>query len=113
MSDEAEDPTAAASDSSGEAALIQNRLHNLEEIRRVADAYPFRFDIRETVSGIVEKYESRDAQELEAEKPTTSTAGRILALRLQGKAGFLDLSDGQSRLQVYVRQEAAGESGWA
>jgi lysyl-tRNA synthetase class 2 len=109
-----EPPSAeASSDGSGEAALIQNRLHNLDEIRRVADAYPFRFDIRQTVSEIVEKYESRNAEELEAEKPTTSTAGRILALRLQGKAGFLDLSDGRSRLQAYVRQETVGESGWS
>ncbi len=99
----------ASSDSSGEAALIQNRLHNLDEIRRVADAYPFRFDIRETVSEIVGKYESLNADELAAEKPTTATAGRILGLRLQGKAGFFDLSDGRSRVQVYVRQEAVGE----
>jgi len=40
-------------------------------------------------------------------------AGRILARRDQGKAGFLDLSDGRRRLQVYVRREAVGESGWA
>src|SRR5262249_52061988 len=93
-------------------ALIQNRVHNLDQIRRVAEAYPFRFDIRQTISELVAAHEPKSAEELEKEKPQTSTAGRILAVRLQGKAGFLDLSDGRARLQVYVRREAVGDHGW-
>ena len=56
MKDLRDEPASAeaSSDSSGEAALIQNRLHNLDEIRRVVDAYPFRFDIRETISEIAQ-----------------------------------------------------------
>ena len=30
----------------------------------------------------------------------------------RGRPGFLDLSDGSSRLQVYVRKDAVGERGW-
>ena len=37
------------------------------------------------------------------------TAGRILAIRSFGKANFLVLSDGQARLQVYIRQDALPE----
>jgi lysyl-tRNA synthetase class 2 len=33
----------------------------------------------------------------------------VLALRTAGKAGFLDLSDGRARLQVYLRRDAVGE----
>jgi len=102
----------ASSDSSGEAALIQNRLHNLDQIRQQANPYPFRFDIRDAASDVVKKYDPLSAEDLEREKPQTATAGRILAVRLQGKAGFLDLSDGRARLQVYVRKEAVGEKGW-
>ena len=39
-----------------------------------------------------------------------TTAGRVLALRTAGKAGFLDLSDGRSRLQVYLRRDAVGDA---
>src|SRR5262249_5123098 len=37
----------------------------------------------------------------------------VLALRPAGKAGFLDLSDGRHRLQVYLRKEAVGEQVFA
>ena len=36
-------------------------------------------------------------------------AGRILAMRTFGKANFLVLSDGKSRVQVYVRQDSVAE----
>jgi lysyl-tRNA synthetase class 2 len=61
------------------------------------------------VRELVERYGRRTAEELEREKPTVATAGRVLALRTAGKAGFLDLSDGRSRIQVYVRRDAVGE----
>ena len=100
-------------ESSGEAALIRNRLANLEEIRRLADVYPFAFEARATVSEVVRDYEARTAEELEQQAVTTSTAGRILSLRLQGKAGFLDLSDGRHRLQIYVRRDNVAERDWS
>ena len=39
----------------------------------------------------------------------TITAGRIVSIRSFGKACFLVLSDGRSRIQVYVRQDALSE----
>ena len=42
-------------------------------------------------------------------RPST-TAGRVLALRTAGKAGFLDLSDGRARVQVYLRRDAVGDA---
>ena len=96
----------------GEAELIQNRIHNLETIRRLADVYPFRFPATDTVSEIVGRYDASSPEELEKLAPRVKVAGRVLALRIQGKAGFLDLSDGRSRLQAYVRRDAVGEEGW-
>jgi lysyl-tRNA synthetase, class II len=96
----------------GEATLIENRLHHLREIGGVTATYPFRFDVRATISQLVETHGSKNAEELEREAVSTSTAGRIVALRLQGKAGFLDLSDGRHRLQIYVRQDVVGPEGW-
>ncbi|HEY6146401.1 MAG TPA: OB-fold nucleic acid binding domain-containing protein, partial [Thermoanaerobaculia bacterium] len=106
--EEAESPR----DESGEAALVQNRLHNLEQIDALTETYPFRFDPTAPISRIVEENEPKSGEELEGEALRVRAAGRILARRVQGKAGFLDLSDGRSRLQVYVRQDAVGEPGW-
>jgi lysyl-tRNA synthetase class 2 len=39
------------------------------------------------------------------EGKTVRMAGRVVALRLQGKAGFLDLQDETGRVQVYLRRD--------
>ena len=59
-----------------------------------------------SVSEIVDTYGSRSGEELEDERPETVTAGRIVAIRSFGKANFLVLSDGRSRLQAYVREDS-------
>ncbi len=96
-----------------ESALIENRSQNFQQIRQLTkQGYPFSFPLRANVSEIVRLYEPRSAEELEKEPVATATAGRILAKRIQGKAGFLDVSDGRSRLQVYVRKDIVGEPAW-
>ena len=52
---------------------------------------------------------AKTAAELESPKVETVTAGRVVGIRSFGKASFLVLSDGRSRLQVYVRQDALSE----
>jgi len=97
-----------------EQTLVENRRANLEEIRKIApEIYPFDFPIAQTVSQIVATHGGRTAEELESQTPGVSTAGRILARRTQGKAGFLDLSDGSERVQIYVRKDAVGETAWS
>ena len=49
------------------------------------------------------------AADLEAPRVDTVTAGRVVSVRSFGKASFLVLSDGRSRIQVYVRQDALSE----
>ena len=95
-----------------EADLVQNRLNNLKRIRELSDVYPFDYPLTDSVSDVVRRHRDMSAQDLEKLAATVRTAGRILAQRNQGKAGFLDLSDGSSRLQLYVRKDAVGERGW-
>ncbi|HEY6051118.1 MAG TPA: OB-fold nucleic acid binding domain-containing protein [Thermoanaerobaculia bacterium] len=100
-------------EAAGEGTLVENRFHNLEQIRAlVGNVYPDRFDATAGVSELVERFSPRSGEELEAAHESVRVAGRILAIRVQGKAGFLDLSDGRSRLQVYVRKDAVGEPAW-
>ncbi|MDQ6893911.1 MAG: lysine--tRNA ligase [Acidobacteriota bacterium] len=100
-------------EAAGEGTLVENRLHNLEQIQAlVGNVYPDRFDATGSISALVDRFSPRSAEELEAAPESVRVAGRILAIRVQGKAGFLDLSDGRSRLQVYVRKDAVGEPAW-
>ncbi|MCC7172337.1 MAG: lysine--tRNA ligase, partial [Planctomycetes bacterium] len=65
-----------------------------------------RFTRTADLSAVVSRYEAWPAEELETAKPVERTAGRILGVRTFGKANFLVLSDGKSRLQIYVRADS-------
>ena len=97
----------------GEPDLIRNRRVRFEQIGSLVPAlYPFRFELTAPIAEIVQTYGSSDGEELERTAPAVATAGRILARREQGRAAFLDLSDGRRRLQVYVRKDAVGDPAW-
>ena len=63
----------------------------------------------ETVSALVETHGEKDGEALEGEQVRTTVAGRILGIRSFGKANFLVISDGASRIQIYVRQDSVPE----
>ena len=95
--------------------LDQQRRANLDELeqarrRRRTRA---RFVRTDTISALVAAHGERTGAELEALRPETTTAGRILAIRSFGKANFLVLSDGVNRIQVYIRQDALPERDFA
>ncbi|MGH9369005.1 MAG: lysine--tRNA ligase [Thermoanaerobaculia bacterium] len=110
-----EDPAPPGpAEASAEQTLLENRRRNFEEIRRlVGDVYPFDFPLTAAVCEITRAHRASPPEELERQVIAVSTAGRILARRTQGKAGFLDLSDGLDRLQVYARRDIVGEAAWA
>ena len=95
---------------SSEVVQTEQRKANLEAITRLGfAAYPNKFDTTHAVSELVDGYTQTAAEALENPKIETAAAGRIVGIRSFGKAAFLVLSDGRSRLQVYVRQDAVSE----
>ena len=84
----------------------QKKLAEIEA--RGHEAYPHRFDWTATPEEIFEKYGSADATTLETAKPAVRVAGRILALRGQGKAGFAHIYGSGQRLQIYVKLDNVG-----
>src|SRR5882672_8586490 len=92
--------------SSQEEQIAQRRA-NLDALSALGiEIYPRRFDRQKTISELVDAYGSRTHDELEAERPETVTSGRILAIRSFGKASFLAISDGRSKIQIYIRQDS-------
>jgi lysyl-tRNA synthetase class 2 len=89
--------------------LLQQRRFKLAELKRLGcDPYPHKFDYTHTPGQIREIFEAVGAPELQERKEFVRTCGRILSLRPHGKAGFMDISDGEHRLQAYVRRDAVG-----
>ena len=54
----------------------------------------------------------RPGEELEKQKVELRIAGRIMGIRLMGKAGFAHLQQDGVRLQIYVKTDAVGEKGF-
>ncbi len=86
------------------------RKKKLAEIEALGDdPYPHRFDQSATPSEIAAGYGGRDRATLEAEQVAARTAGRIVTLRLHGKAGFAHIQGDGARLQIYVKLDVVGE----
>ncbi|MGA9586265.1 MAG: lysine--tRNA ligase, partial [Terracidiphilus sp.] len=101
-------------DSEFERNLFELRRGKLTEIEKLGQAaYPNQFPASHTIPQIRAKWGETTAEALEAERSTVAIAGRIMAIRVMGKAGFATLQQGGERLQIYVRMDAVGEQGWA
>jgi lysyl-tRNA synthetase, class II len=106
-------------DSEFEQNLFQLRQEKLKEIEKLGHAaYPNRFpaaqgEFATTLAAVRAQWGEKTAEALEAERPQVVVAGRILAIRAQGKAGFATLQQEGARLQIYVRLDAVGERGFA
>ncbi|HSG01239.1 MAG TPA: amino acid--tRNA ligase-related protein, partial [Vicinamibacterales bacterium] len=95
---------------SNEAEQIAQRQAKLDELVRLGvAAYPTHFDRSETISAAVAAHGDKTGEALEAEQPAVRLAGRVLGIRGFGKANFLVLSDGHSRIQAYVRADSVAE----
>ena len=105
------DPPGRETPAAPESDLLRNRRENWKRVGELGyPLWPVKFPITETVSDVGERYRGESGETLEARKVPVTTAGRVLAKRTAGKAGFLDLSDGRSRLQVYLRRDAVGDA---
>ena len=106
-------------DSEFERSLFDLRRSKLEEIEKLGQAaYPNRFPASDaapaaTVPEIRARWGEATAEALDANRVMVTVAGRIMAIRAQGKAGFATLQQGGERLQIYVRLDAVGEQGFA
>ncbi len=93
--------------------LAAQRRFKLAELkRRGFDPYPHRFDYTHTITGLRSSFDGLGGPELETKKEQVRVCGRVMSLRPQGKAGFLDLSDGEHRIQVYMRRDKVDDASY-
>jgi lysyl-tRNA synthetase, class II len=76
------------------------------------DPYPNDFRPDHTTAAVHARFGGRSDEELTAASPV-AVAGRVLALRDFGKAGFLQLQDRTGRLQVHARRDRLGDEPFA
>ena len=90
--------------------LFQQRIKKRESLKREGvNPYPNHFRATHTSKDIHEAYGSLPDEELKSVKETFRLAGRILAIRQFGKAGFIQIQDRKGRIQAYIQKDMVGD----
>jgi lysyl-tRNA synthetase class 2 len=107
------------SESDFEVAQYALRRQKREQIADLGEAggllraeamYPNHYTATHTVPELRAGFDALTAETLEGQPQIeVSVAGRIMAIRVQGKAGFAQLQQGGQRFQIYVRKDDVGE----
>ena len=94
----------------GGPGLRAQRIDDAEQLRAQGhDPYPARVPRSHTSAQVRELVAAFPEGEDEPEGGAVEIVGRVVAQRRMGKASFLDLQDGQGRIQVLLRRNVIGE----
>jgi len=91
-------------------SLIQIRIDKIKEIRDNfgVNPFPYRYDVTAYSKEIIDNFDSY----FESEKKV-SVAGRIMAMRIMGKASFCTIQDRDGRVQIYLAGNIVGEESYS
>src|SRR5690606_14406139 len=89
-----------------ERELFAQRLEKRERLLALADPYPARVRRTHTSAAAIAAFETAGEPEHTIE---VTVCGRVTAQRVMGKAAFLDIRDGDGRIQLHFRRDALGD----
>jgi len=93
--------------------IYELRREKLKQIEALGQpTYRSQYEFTHTVPQILDEYLPKTAEQLEDPRVNVRAAGRLMAIRLMGKAGFAHLQQGGQKLQIYVKKDAVGEKGF-
>jgi lysyl-tRNA synthetase class 2 len=92
---------------------FEQRQKKLEQIQGLGhDPFPREFRWTNTPSELAQTYAQSTTKELEDHRREVRVAGRMVSLRLMGKAGFAHLQGSGGRIQIYVKKDVVGDKGF-
>jgi lysyl-tRNA synthetase, class II len=93
--------------------IYELRRQKLKQIEALGQAaYRSKYEFTHTIPQILADYTEKTAEQLETPRVNVRVAGRIMAIRLMGKAGFSHLQQAGQRLQIYAKKDAVGDAGF-
>jgi len=88
--------------------IIAERRAKLARLREAGQAFPNDFRRKDLAADLHRSYDERSKEELEAQKPPATVAGRMMLKRVMGKASFATLQDMSGQIQVYINNDVTG-----
>ncbi|HXR93029.1 MAG TPA: lysine--tRNA ligase [Steroidobacteraceae bacterium] len=95
---------------SEENKLIAERRAKLEQLRGAGNAFPNDYRRNALAAQLHSAFGDRDAQWLEANPARVNVGGRMLFKRVMGKASFAKIADRTGQIQLFLQQDALGET---
>jgi lysyl-tRNA synthetase class 2 len=93
--------------------IYELRRDKLKQIEALGQpTYRSKYEFTHCVEQILADYSPKTAEELDLARVNVRVAGRIMAIRLMGKAGFAHIQQGGQKLQIYVKKDAVGDKGF-
>src|SRR3989344_1757491 len=91
-----------------EEVLIKQRELKLQAIKDLnIEPYPYSYDQKNFAKEILEKFKKLKKEE--KTKTKVSLAGRIVNLRMMGKASFGNIQDSTGKIQFYIREDQVNQ----
>ena len=86
--------------------LMQLRREKLQKLTDMdVNPYAYVFEQKQHSTEIIENFDN-------LENSTVSVAGRMMSVRLMGKAAFFHLQDRPGKIQVYIRKDKVGDQAY-
>ena len=95
-----------------EDGLLASRYSKLDHLRQSGiDPYPPRFVRTCDNAAATAMFEAVESDDIpEATTPSISLGGRIMSMRVMGRAAFLDIRDGSGTIQALLRENVLGDA---
>lgn len=88
--------------------VMQARRQKIAEIRALGiNPYPYSYNVSHTIAAVLDQF---DALQEQSEKVTL--AGRIVSIRVMGKAAFAHIQDETAKFQFYIKKNQITEKEW-
>jgi len=86
--------------------LVKVRIEKLDKIREMGiNPYPYSYKRSHFSQEVIDDFSQLEGKEV-------SITGRIMSVRLMGKASFCHIQDQKGKIQVYIRKNEIGEKGF-
>jgi lysyl-tRNA synthetase class 2 len=87
--------------------IIQQRTQKAKELRAAGiNPYPAKYFLDKNNAQIQQEFTSLEKEQVSDVK--VKVVGRVITYRNMGKAAFLDIKDGYSKIQIYIRADKVG-----
>jgi lysyl-tRNA synthetase class 2 len=96
-----------------ETRIINERKQKLEALRKAGiNPYAYRYEKNALASEIKQVYAKLKSEEHDTMRNKVRVAGRLMNVRLMGKAAFAQLQDGSGQIQLYFRHDDVGKEAY-